>query len=811
MLPLTIDTGPQFGLESFASTMSFGHPGISALEFAGSTQKPNTTTLSLRGKSAGSTQDENGALAVKDDAFELEAPRPVLQELSSQQRVRGMFINHTPRNFEIRPSKLANRQNTSSYASSEDSKSTSWTKQWHQSPPQDWNPEDIIEKESEHALKEEDNLTLTETRSLVARSHISSSSAAGIAMPPHLTLPDARHSQGTNSGSEKRHSQNTGKRRRRQTPFKISSPPKTKGSIDGRYSPLEPWVAYHRREASNSSMKESLHHRREASIPSIMEYPAKVNSQDVGDVSTTRAIQEYFDNQTSTAPVEPVERCVPASPENIPLPNSPEVAPPGSPTEPIAMFPIDSIAVPDESIALPLANSPPVSPTEPTHMFPLELEPLVIPQGPPPEIPMRSPKRLHTPSNSRVLSNYRSSTNSEFTSAARGQYSPYDKSQASELNIIKRRGPRVGHPAHAGSSKRGRMAPPILGHEALTATGQLNDLSFYLKNTGPPSDTSSNRPRKAKNTTTTIRKSSGLKIFKVRGKGKERKSLAARVGSVEGSPKRHRTSTGGAGAGGARSLTPSCAKEMVTSGGARHLRIVIPDSDPLHDKTVPANWKALASRRSKHASFTWTEEMLNPLASSAVENAIQGMGQVEELDGRPVTPPLRSPRREVVKRKPVPVKEHEHPLSTREEQTRARKLRDLKRVKSQFSECGGSPGLRLGDAGAGAENEVPMTPIRAEMPMVSAFSPCSVTGEREDEESEDEGAESKVGLLQQRVIELQRLNTELAEALARIVGYEAEDGDLEAGAVLRAYRQIRTGSGDSGFGYLQRNGRVFTS
>jgi hypothetical protein len=46
--------------------------------------------------------------------------------------------------------------------------------------------------------------------------------------------------------------------------------------------------------------------------------------------------------------------------------------------------------------------------------------------------------------------------------------------------------------------------------------------------------------------------------------------------------------------------------------------------------------------------------------------------------------------------------------------------------------------------------------------------------------------------MQERVMMLQRQNTELAEALAKIVGLEFKDGDLRPEDVLKAFKRIKT-------------------
>ena len=59
------------------------------------------------------------------------------------------------------------------------------------------------------------------------------------------------------------------------------------------------------------------------------------------------------------------------------------------------------------------------------------------------------------------------------------------------------------------------------------------------------------------------------------------------------------------------------------------------------------------------------------------------------------------------------------------------------------------------------------------------------------EECIEESSISKMARMQARVVLLQRQNTELTEALAKIVGLELEDGDLRSEDVLKAFRQAR--------------------
>ncbi|KAF2708278.1 hypothetical protein K504DRAFT_491958 [Pleomassaria siparia CBS 279.74] len=440
-----------------------------------------------------------------------------------------------------------------------------------------------------------------------------------------------------------------------------------------KYSSLELWAAQHHQEET-------------------------VETDDIAKVSTFRAIQEYFDSQvsTTTRSIESISRHCTSSAPNIPLPVSPERTSRSSLEPPSVLLANDSMMhIPKEHI---------------------------------PDLPCRRPIRLLPPirAQSQLLS-------CDFSLAAEGQYSPYDEKH-DMVPIPKQHDPghpvRMGVAAKAGISTLGRMAPPVLGHEALTVTADLSDLSFYLKNTGPSTDNSS-----------LSKKRPVYKMFKV----KRKKSLAECLGSIEGSPSKPRP----------RPPTPACAREMQTSSGARHLRIVVP-TDTLPVTGSGSKW------RSRQISITWTDETLNPLASPGLEHAMSDFNAVEEY-GRPSDTPLRSPKCPPVPVRPVQMKEHA--LITREEKTRARKLRDLKRSKRHTDNTDSTA-----DTTAGA----------------LATSTPSRTIDREQED----GEKAKMVSLQHNVVSLQRENRELAEALARMMGLELGNGDLEADVVLKMYRRL---------------------
>lgn len=777
--PLTIDTGPEFRLDVLAE-MSFGHPGFSALEFAGCQEKErDTVRLALRDKSqrASKSDEEDvksidtvvapapGTSAESENAgqsYSIPLPPP---ELVNKQRRRGTFINHTPRDFEVRlQSKCDLRVSTAELEApnrpnvNEVDNNALENDQHHENPVNDClsalstaqrrykvevgcksgvseqrrQPLSItapaISKDKRFRQSEQKSSATNNESPLQSQNSMDGSIRSSLVGTTHVS--NLSGTSETTPLQQPKNTQNTAKRRRRQTPFKLSAP---KLSSDGRHSPLEPLVAYHRREASGDNRSVTA----TTSEPKLQAQDALVDG-DIGEVSASRAIQEYFDSQASTT---------------------------------------SSVALPEPGDT---ENGDHAS-NEPTPTFPME--DLAIPCTP--TLPNRNPKRLDTAS---------TSFSGEFTSATESECSPNATSnpEAHALMIPKRRAAGTRYPAaqlaaKAGSSILGRMAPPILGHEALTATADLNDLSYYLKHTGPipePQD----RPRR-------LRKSS-FKVFKVGRNGKG--SLAARVGSVEGSPNSQKKRQ--------ERRIPACAAPMTTSSGTKHLRIVIPSDDFLQEQMVklPVEFEleesdAKVAGCSGRVSIIWTEEMLNPLASPELENVISGFdhGDDEEVYGPGLTlshsTPARSPKRERISSECVPVEEH--PLQTRQDVTRARKLRDLKRAKTM-----------KGRVEEGQKESANTTPSLADID--SGLTPEYAEGK---EEEDSDTTFSEAAMLKKRVVSLQRQNTALAEALAKIVGFQTEDGDLDSDAVLRAYRQIKTGSGDSGYGYVQRGGRVFTA
>ncbi|KAG9185863.1 hypothetical protein G6011_07194 [Alternaria panax] len=513
------------------------------------------------------------------------------------------------------------------------------------------------------------------------------------------------------------------KRQRRQTPFKVTIPKMTNAA---RHAPLEPLVAKHRRKASYDAMSELL---------------PEIETEQVGEMGTFGVIQRYFDSQTG-GPVSVTKTLChahSADPQEVPLPMSPE--PPLS-----------------ESIR---------KPTKIYTIGKLDLD------KPPPAVSGRSPKRLTNPIFP-VHIESAISTNGDFAFVADEQHSSGDENDKldDDLHVPKKRISKrldVGQAGRVGSSQVGRLAPPILSHDALTASADLglNDLSYYLKHTGPSTDTQSTVQQRKKT----------MKLFKV----KQRKTLAARVGSVEGCPQRaHR-----------QAPIPTCAREMTTSGGARHLKIVIPTESPRNTQVVAVpTSQSRTQRRSRHISIAFDEEMLNPLASPGVERILSDPRVPSQSFSEPVPVSPRSPKRAPKSSEAVPVEDHPlatssepEPRASREDQTRARKLRDLQRIKRKPLPGYYEQKEQYCDRVAGA------LPTPAHTPEPLQESNVEVDDDHE-EGIEDESSINKMARMQERVMRLQKQNTELTEALAKIVGLELEDRDLRPEDVLKAFRQV---------------------
>lgn len=640
---------------------------------------------SLKGRLTPSTvsvQEENrppATASAENQAPDL--PDQQGEEIGSiQQRRRGTFINHTPRDFEIRTSKRTEAQSSTesysrphtSYQGSSDINTRPSSRQHGQNSsfgsshaetkcygvsdcPVELDSKAVARAHSENS----------DSRSWTANDDSTEISKADKKPAQSPTEPTDTYGGAQEDGSTAVEFQGDSKPRRRQTPFKNSSPPST---CSTRHMPLEPLVAQHRRGPA---------------ISKVSDLPPQLHVDQVAQLSTDRAFQEYFRGQEGTQ--TPEQSAIHG--EVRPMIRTPEVPIPSSP------------------LAFPAGD-------------------LKIPNAPAPDLPHRNPERLIDPSTPHLRTRSGLSLTGDFASAARGQYSPYDRQHDTASPTMPR---SRGHTPAAQSSRAdssaqgGKLAPPIPSHEQLTASTGLSDLCFFLKNSGPPPALPALPPR----STPQKKGKSGLKVFKVRN----RMSSVVRVSSI-GPQQRSKV---------APSL-PACARQTSTTGGAKHIEIVVPAGD--QRGTVPVNGGAV----SKRVSIAWTDEMLSPLASPAVEAAISGRRQDPSSPSPPPRGSPRNPRKPPTPPRLVPV--DRHPLASREEQTRARKLRDLERVRGK------------GDAGAGAG------------------------APRRSTDSIERLGEA-MRLVRDETVQLRGLNAELTAALARVLGVE----DTGPERVLEAFRE----------------------
>jgi hypothetical protein len=400
------------------------------------------------------------------------------------------------------------------------------------------------------------------------------------------------------------------KRRRRQTPYKV---PASLITDLGRHAPLEPLA---------------LHHRREVTGSDIDPLPPHVDiDNDISEAATLLAINEYFDSQEVTLAKHPH------------LINLNEI----------------SLSTSEKLLNQPYPSSLPQQ-TSKNYDVSLRKDNSDSKESTP-SLPERNPERLsriNSPISPRPLKSASSlSIQSDFTSAAKGQYSPYDERCDTVPKILQRKPLPASSREHGRSisSASGKLAPRIPGHEEL-ASSRLNDFNYFLRMTGPsPTYETITMPKKKKK---------GLKVMKVRS-GKEGKN-PIRIPSS-----RH--------SGDEQPQVPACClEERTKAGGVKHLRIKIPGED------VEAQLAGLTQ------SPPWTDEMMQPLAGADVERTINPLCSTSLVSKR------RSPRPAAVSPKSVPV-EHHPLLLNRKEQTRSRKLRDLKKAK----------GRTEGDAEGGAE------------------------------------------------------------------------------------------------------------
>ncbi|KAJ8108709.1 hypothetical protein OPT61_g7984 [Boeremia exigua] len=485
----------------------FGHPGISALEYAGSLAAPTDQSRrasvpfpSLKRKTHNDNTNEtpSAASVVYEAGLPLDPVR-FRNEFGVHRRPKDMFVNHTPRQFNMRapqnievyrPSTSSSNENYSrprinSQASRCSSAGPAIEKRLtvNSGSPFELDATEVGVASSPLMFASSPPMSPDVYRPMAAppqRRSLSSPMTKIITYQPRqaravISNSHQKREVRVRSTSKPDHDLKEKKHSRRQTPYKVVGPAANTGLP---YASLEPWVAKHQRDASRSDTNSDR--------------PTQEDLEKLEEVAPLGVIQKYFDSQADSRDLslKRVRHRHTPSPPKMPLPHSQD--PLLRSREPVVMFPMDDLELITDL---------------------------------PPAVPERSPKRLTNP-RFPFRKESVASVDSDFARAAAGQY----EQRASEIRMPKQRSQPavVGQAARAGSSCLGRMAPPILGHDALTASSDLglNDLSFYLRNTGPSTDIPTPGRQHARG---------GPKIFKVK-----RKSLAARVGSVEGSPQRAR-------------------------------------------------------------------------------------------------------------------------------------------------------------------------------------------------------------------------------------------------------------------------------
>ncbi|OCK78645.1 hypothetical protein K432DRAFT_88127 [Lepidopterella palustris CBS 459.81] len=129
-----------------------------------------------------------------------------------------------------------------------------------------------------------------------------------------------------------------------------------------------------------------------------------------------------------------------------------------------------------------------------------------------------------------------SSDSDDFESAVAGEYSPYEPDVhtrvGQEIGIESRR-QSSGHTSSSQTMKAPPILPPEQQHH-LPVNNPSFDISYFLKNTGPPGQRGATSVSASDGMARgwKTKHKSPLRFLRVRG----RKSLAARVGTVEGEP-----------------------------------------------------------------------------------------------------------------------------------------------------------------------------------------------------------------------------------------------------------------------------------
>jgi hypothetical protein len=727
----TDDSSDSYEEYQQSSTM-MGHPRFSALEYAGSlwgeemkidakSEKVFERRVERDGTvSTSSVQEGNRAQHARLDS----PSRPVEDHLFSQ-RIRGTFINHTPRTFEV-PSPRRTEippsfcddprhpyNNSNGTSSSTSSQSGLQISQQFEPNTRNTGEQASSEVSIRPSFKTNGWSPAHEPRATTTR-ETGTIPCTGKASYIPLRSPSyvskvVRHKKLSDPFENPKHASGfSGRNGESNNPDQSTTshqilPRTTAPRVPAPYLPLEPLVAQHRRQVTGSD---------------VDPLPPHVEVENIGQTSAFLAIQQYYLSQESL----------------------------DEPTN-------------DEQNGLQRASSDELNPFIDHCASATARENLTIPTGTIPRLPDRNPERLCRPTSSHHVAP--KSTHSDYISATQYQHSPYDSHRASSGTSFTNEKTSEDLKSLKGRLDNVLKPSPVQGHEQLTANRTrdegLEDFMYFLKNTGPP-ETKTKEKKKGKE-----KKSFVFGFHKVRAK----KTLAAQFGSVEGSPAKKKQPP--------KSCVPTCAREMTTSNGAKHLQIVLPKKE-IYGNQVFGLPTINSQGISRRVSISFTEDLLVPPSSSDVEKAISGFNGNGEGDNTTCSSPvssktvLRSPKRPITSK--ANSSNDQAFLRTRAQQTRMRKLRDLQKSKQKLSPPSMGDTVSVSRA----------PPIPVESPVISASLMESVHGG-------DDGAERESTM--KRMAQLERLVNELARELANAVGMNMSDGVLGPKELLGAVGALR--------------------
>lgn len=463
------------------------------------------------------------------------------------------------------------------------------------------------------------------------------------------------------------------------------------------HPPLEPLVARHRREVTGSD---------------VDVLPPHVDIDDINDTPTFMAVQEYYHDHDQD--------------RHVHSPSSPN-----SGSNRICRE-SDAGRVPDQVDGGGGAAGSPL-----LHELVSSAHGSETARSTAPGLPVRNPDRLTAPSKCTCQATTpRPDEDWDFASAAQGDYSPYHCEAYGPVtppHMRKKVASGSGGSQSSGAKCSIDISTPR--HELLAKEGQLRDLNFFLRNTGPPAQPAKSHKKKGFSFGTLGKKGSDHQPQDVG-------QLKTGVPPVPALPP----------------MLSVCAREEKTRNGTKYVRIMVPEDCDTRDPVTPPMVNESGQSKRYSINFLFTQEMFNPLGSSPVEDAIAGYTSSPEYhpshngsqDTVVHTP--RSPK--PAPRSPPRVPVESHPLvTTRQEKTRARKLRDLQKIKAATN--------KLGD-----EEKKVCDPIKTQR-------------------------RQKVLVDSKEWVRVQRLNKELARELATIAGLEEGEGNLTPEYVLEVYQMVR--------------------